>query len=51
MRLQREARMAKKEIKSQIGKYGKLNDNFVCLPDPSDAYTWYYVIFGLEEPV
>ena len=50
MRLQREARMAKKDMDAQIKKHGKIVDNFVCLPDPEDAYTWYYVVFGLSEP-
>ena len=50
MRLNREARMAKKDLDSQIKKHGKVTDNFVCLPDPEDVYSWYYVIFGLEEP-
>mmetsp|Transcript_3861 Transcript_3861/g.5851 ORF Transcript_3861/g.5851 Transcript_3861/m.5851 type:complete len:165 (-) Transcript_3861:377-871(-) len=50
MRLQREAKMVKKDIESQIKKNGKFKDSFICLPDPEDAYTWYYVVFGLEEP-
>ena len=50
LRLQREARMAKKDIDSQIKKFGKIQDNFICLPDPNDAFTWYYVVFGLNEP-
>jgi hypothetical protein len=33
MRLQREARISKKDIDSQIKK-GKLSDNCICLPDP-----------------
>lgn len=49
MRLQREARMAKKDLDAQVKKTGKINDNFICLPDPEDPYVWYYVIFGLEE--
>lgn len=48
MRLQREARMAKKDIDTQIKKHGKMVENFICLPDPNNAYEWYYVIFGLE---
>ena len=48
MRLQREARMAKKEIETQIKKSGKITDNFICLPDPENAYIWYYVVFGLD---
>ena len=50
MRLQRESRMAKKDIDTQIKKFGKITDNFVCLPDPENPYTWYYVIFGLDTP-
>ena len=42
--------MAKKDIEGQIKKTGKITDNFICLPDPSNAYVWYYVVFGLEEP-
>lgn len=41
--------MAKKDIESQIKK-GGLKENFICLPDPSDPYKWYYVVYGLEEP-
>jgi len=47
MRLQREAKMAIKDIQTQIKKTGKINDGFICLPD-QDCYTWYYVVFGLE---
>ena len=50
MRLNREARMAKKDIEAQIKKCGKLNDNFICLPDPEDVYTWYFIVFGLTDP-
>jgi len=51
MRLQREAKMAKRDIEAQLKKNGgKLKDNFICLPDPEDPYVWYYVVFGLEEP-
>jgi len=48
MRLNREARMAKKDYDTQVKKFGKINDNFICLPDPEDCYVWYYVVFGLE---
>ena len=48
MRLQREAKMAKKDLETQIKKTHKVNDGFICLPDPEDAFTWYYIIFGLE---
>ena len=49
MRLNREAKMAKKEIDAQIKKTGKLNDTkFICLPDPNNAYIWYYIIWGLD---
>jgi ubiquitin-protein ligase len=48
MRLQREAKMAKKDIETQIKKTGKINDGFICLPDPEDAYVWYYIVFGLD---
>jgi len=48
MRLQREAKMAKKDYDQQIKKHGKIQDKFVCLPDPEDAYVWYYIVFGLD---
>jgi ubiquitin-protein ligase len=48
MRLQREGKMAVKDIQSQIKKTGKINDGFICLPDPEDIYTWYYIVFGLD---
>ena len=49
MRLQRESRMAMKEINAQIKKTGKITDtNFICLPDPNNLKEWYYIIFGLE---
>ena len=47
LRLQREAKMAKKDMDNQVKKTGKISDNFICLPDPEDVYTWYYVVFGL----
>ena len=50
MRLQREARMAKKDLATQIKSKGKITDNFICLPDPDNIYTWYYIVWGLEEP-
>ena len=51
MRLNREAKMAKKEIEAQIKKTGKINESkFICLPDPMDAYVWYYIIWGLDTP-
>ena len=50
MRLQREAKMAKKDYDAQIKKHGKIIDNFICLPDPENVYTWYFIIFGLEHP-
>jgi len=40
--------MAKKDIDMQIKKRGKIEDCFICLPDPEDAYTWYFVVFGLD---
>ena len=43
--------MAKKDIDTQIKKSGTISDNFICLPDPEDIYTWYYVVFGLKEPI
>jgi len=48
MRLQREARMAKKDLDTQVKKKGKIEDNFICLPDPENPYEWYYVVYGLE---
>jgi len=50
MRLQREARMAKKDIDAQIKKSGRITDNFICLPDPNNVHEWYYVVFGLTDP-
>jgi len=49
MRLNRESKMVKRDLDSQIKKSGKITDNFICLPDPEDVHTWYYIIFGLEE--
>jgi len=48
MRLQREGKMAKKDIDTQIKKTGKIGDGFICLPDPEDIYTWYYIAYGLD---
>merc|ERR1712017_15480 len=48
MRLQREAKMAARDIATQLKKTGKINDGFICLPDPEDCYTWYYIVFGLD---
>ena len=49
MRLQRERKMAMKEVQQQIKKTGKYQDtNFICLPDPENLKEWYYIIFGLE---
>ena len=51
MRLQREAKMAVRDLESQIKKSGKINtQNYICLPDPSNVYEWYYIVFGLEAP-
>merc|ERR1712224_1075729 len=48
MRLQREGKMVKKDIETQLKKTGKISDGFICLPDPEDCYTWYYIVFGLD---
>ena len=48
MRLQREAKQAKKEIDMQVKKTGKVSDGFICLPDPEDIYTWYYIVYNLD---
>jgi len=48
LRLQREAKMAKKDLDNQVKKTGKINDGFICLPDPDDVYTWYYIVHGLD---
>merc|ERR1712224_178428 len=48
MRLQREGKMVKKDIETQLKKTGKISDGFICLPDPEDIYTWYYIVFGLD---
>jgi len=49
MRLNREAKMCKKDMDAQIKKQGKITDNFICLPDPEDSYLWHYVVFGLDD--
>ena len=49
MRLQREARSALKDIQASIKKTGKISDHFICLPDPEDPFTWYYVAFGFDD--
>jgi len=49
MRLQREAKMCRKDMDAQVKKTGKITDNFICLPDPENPYTWYYVVYGLDE--
>ena len=51
MRLQREARMCKKDMDAQMKKTGKIIDNFICLPDPENVYAWYFVVFGIAEPI
>jgi ubiquitin-conjugating enzyme E2 J2 len=49
MRLQREAKMAVRDLDAQVKKNGKITDqNFICLPDPDNIYIWYYIVFGLE---
>jgi len=48
LRLQREAKMVKKDLDNQVKKTGKINDGFICLPDPDDVYTWYYIVYGLD---
>ena len=49
MRLQREAKMAVKDLETMIKKSGKIDQqNFICLPDPENVYVWYFIIFGLE---
>jgi len=40
--------MAKKDIDMQLKRKGKIEDGFICLPDPEDVYTWYYIVFGLD---
>ena len=51
MRLQREAKMAVKDLETMIKKSGKIDQqNFICLPDPENVYVWYFIIFGLERP-
>jgi ubiquitin-protein ligase len=50
MRLNREAKMAKKDIEAQIKKSGKITDNFICLPNPENVYEWWYIVFGLVDP-
>merc|ERR1712048_1440440 len=32
----------------QLKRKGKIEDGFICLPDPEDVYTWYYIVFGLD---
>ena len=49
VRLQKEAKNCLKEIDEQAKRNnGKLEDNFICLPDPNNVFVWYYVAFGLE---
>jgi len=36
-------------LKAKLKKFGKVQENFICLPDPDDIYTWWYIIFGLED--
>ena len=48
MRLQREAKIAKKQYADQMKKTGKLEENFICLPDPENMYEWYYIIYNIE---
>jgi len=40
--------MAKKDLDTQLKKKGKIEDGFLCLPDPEDVYTWYYIVYGLD---
>lgn len=40
--------MAKKDLDVQVKKTGKIQDGFICLPDPEDVYTWYYIVYGLD---
>lgn len=40
--------MSKKEVESQIKKTGKTADNFICLADPEDVFTWYFLIFNFD---
>lgn len=40
--------MARKDYDTQVKKFGKLQDNFICLPDPEDCFAWYYIVFGLD---
>merc|ERR1711981_1441083 len=39
-----------KNFKTQLNykMQKKGNAGFICLPDPEDAYKWWYVIFGLD---
>jgi ubiquitin-conjugating enzyme E2 J2 len=49
MRLQKEFKALSKEFTKQIEEKGKIEDNFVAAPDPNDIFTWYFVVFGLED--
>lgn len=48
MRLNREARAAKKDIETSIKRDGRLKENFICLPDPENVYEWYYIAYDLD---
>lgn len=49
LRLSKEAQNCHKEMKEQMEKNnGKLIDNFICLPDPSNLHDWYYIAFNLD---
>lgn len=49
MRLAKEAQNCHKEMQAQMKKNnGRLEDNFICLPDPSNTHEWYYIAFGLD---
>merc|ERR1712196_313057 len=48
MRLQREAKMAKKDYDQQVKKNGVINDGFICLPDPENQLEWYYIVYNMD---
>ena len=38
-----------KDQNSQIDKEGRITENFICGPDPSNLFEWYFVVFGLKD--
>ena len=49
LRLQKEHRTILKDQKSQIDKEGRITENFIASPDPSNIFEWYFIVFGLKD--